>query len=70
MKTPLNETGQIFGHLLLDFLNELLHKEEGKIVSLSYLKTERLGISETSRKAVFDLTPEEYRAYIDRLNSY
>jgi predicted transposase/invertase (TIGR01784 family) len=41
--------------LLLDFLNELLHKEEGKIVSLSYLKTERLGISETSRKAVFDL---------------
>ena len=41
--------------LLLDFLNELLHKEEGKIVSLSYLKTERLGISESSRKAVFDL---------------
>jgi predicted transposase/invertase (TIGR01784 family) len=41
--------------LLLDFLNELLHKEEGKIVSLSYLKTERLGISESSRKAIFDL---------------
>jgi predicted transposase/invertase (TIGR01784 family) len=41
--------------LLLDFLNELLHKEEGKIVSLSYLKTERLGISEESRKAVFDI---------------
>jgi len=41
--------------LLIDFLNELLHKEEGKIVSLSYLKTERLGISEASRKAVFDL---------------
>ena len=41
--------------LLLDFLNELLHKEEGKIVSLSYLKTERLGISEASRKAIFDL---------------
>ena len=41
--------------LLLDFLNELLHKEEGKIVSLSYLKTERLGISEGSRKAIFDL---------------
>jgi predicted transposase/invertase (TIGR01784 family) len=41
--------------LLLDFLNELLHKEEGKIVSLSYLKTEKLGISEGSRKAVFDL---------------
>ena len=41
--------------LLLDFLNELLHKEEGKIVSITYLKTERLGISEQSRKAVFDL---------------
>ena len=41
--------------LLLDFLNELLHKEEGKIVSLSYLKTERLGFSSESRKAVFDL---------------
>jgi len=41
--------------LLLNFLNELLHKEEGKIVSITYLKTERLGISEESRKAVFDL---------------
>jgi predicted transposase/invertase (TIGR01784 family) len=41
--------------LLLDFLNELLHKEEGKIISMTYLKTERLGISEESRKAVFDL---------------
>jgi len=41
--------------LLLNFLNELLHKEEGKIVSLSYLKTERLGVSEESRKAIFDL---------------
>ena len=41
--------------LLLDFLNELLHREEGKIVSLSYLQTEKLGISAESRKAVFDL---------------
>jgi len=41
--------------LLLDFLNELLHQEEGRIVSITYLKTERLGISEESRKAVFDL---------------
>jgi len=41
--------------LLLDFLNELLHQEEGKIVSITYLKTERLGISEESRKAVFDI---------------
>jgi len=41
--------------LLLDFLNELLHREEGKIVSISYLKTEKLGVSEEARKAVFDL---------------
>ena len=41
--------------LLLDFLNELLRKREGKIVSLSYLKTERLGVSKESRKAVFDI---------------
>ena len=26
--------------LLLDFLNELLHKKEGKIVKLTYLKSE------------------------------
>ena len=47
--------------LLLDFLNELLHKKEGKIVSLSYLKSEKLGISEESRKAVFDLHCENER---------
>jgi hypothetical protein len=41
--------------LLLDFLNELLQKDEGKIISITYLKTERLGMSEESRKAVFDL---------------
>jgi predicted transposase/invertase (TIGR01784 family) len=41
--------------LLLDFLNELLHKEEGKIVSLSYLKNEMLGVSAADRKAVFDI---------------
>ena len=41
--------------LLLDFLNELLHEEQGKIVSISYLKTEKLGSSEKTRKAVFDL---------------
>ena len=41
--------------LLLDFLNELLHKEEGRIVFISYLKTEKLGFSENSRKAVFDI---------------
>ncbi|MCL2130869.1 MAG: Rpn family recombination-promoting nuclease/putative transposase [Lentimicrobiaceae bacterium] len=41
--------------LLLDFLNELLHKEEGKIVSITYLKSDMLGVSEESRKAVFDI---------------
>jgi predicted transposase/invertase (TIGR01784 family) len=41
--------------LLLDFLNELLHKKEGKIVSLTYLKSEQLGRSEEDRKAIFDL---------------
>jgi len=41
--------------LLLDFLNELLHNKEGKIVNLTYLKSEQLGRSEEDRKAVFDL---------------
>jgi len=41
--------------LLLDFLNELLHKKEGKIVNLTYLKSEHLGRSEEDRKAIFDL---------------
>ena len=41
--------------LLLDFLNELLYKKEGRIVSLTYLKNEKLGRSDEDRKAVFDL---------------
>jgi len=41
--------------LLLDFLNELLFEEQGRIVSLSYLKSEKLGITQSSRRAVFDL---------------
>ncbi|MBN2683009.1 MAG: PD-(D/E)XK nuclease family transposase [Bacteroidales bacterium] len=41
--------------LLLDFLNELLHEEQGKIVSLTYLKSEHLGTTELDRKAIFDL---------------
>jgi len=41
--------------LLLDFLNEILHKEEGQIVSIAYLKLEKLGITASSRRAVFDL---------------
>jgi len=36
-------------------LNELLQKNEGKIVSLTYLKSEQLGRSEEDRKAIFDL---------------
>lgn len=41
--------------LLLDFLNELLKNEQGKITSLTYLKSDKLGYSEDDRKAVFDL---------------
>ena len=41
--------------LLLDFLNELLHQKEGKIINLTYLKSEQLGRSEEDRKAIFDL---------------
>jgi len=41
--------------LLLDFLNELLRKKAGEIVSLSYLKNDKLGVSAASRKAVFDI---------------
>lgn len=41
--------------ILLDFLNELLYQEQGRIVSLTYLKNEQLGRSEYDRKAVYDL---------------
>lgn len=41
--------------LLLDFLNELLHAEQGKIMHLTYLKSDRLGSSDEDRKAIFDL---------------
>ena len=41
--------------LLLDFLNELLKKDTGNIVSISYLQNEQMGISEESRKAIFDI---------------
>lgn len=41
--------------LLVDFLNELLAEEQGKIKKLTYLKSDRLGTSEEERKAVFDL---------------
>jgi len=41
--------------LLIDFLNEILKDQQGRIVDLSYLKTEQLGKSELDRKAIFDL---------------
>ena len=41
--------------LLLDFLNELLKEEQGKITELTYLKNENLGVTELNRKAIFDL---------------
>jgi len=41
--------------LLLDFLNQLLQKEQGNIVSLTYLKNEQLGRSINDCRAIFDL---------------
>lgn len=41
--------------LLLDFLNELLYEEQGKIVDLTYLNNEQLGRNELDRRAIFDL---------------
>jgi predicted transposase/invertase (TIGR01784 family) len=41
--------------LLIDFLNELLVKQEGRITDLTYLKNEHLGHSSVDRKAIFDL---------------
>ncbi|WKN46194.1 Rpn family recombination-promoting nuclease/putative transposase [Tunicatimonas pelagia] len=47
--------------LLLDFLNELLKEEQGRITELTYLKSDKLGSSEDDRKAVFDLYCENER---------
>ncbi|WP_448519370.1 Rpn family recombination-promoting nuclease/putative transposase [Rhodoflexus sp.] len=47
--------------LLLDFLNELLQQEQGRITSLTYLKSDRLGSSEEDRRAIFDLYCENER---------
>jgi len=41
--------------LLIDFLNQLLKKEQGCIKTLTYLKNEHLGRSEADRRAVYDL---------------
>lgn len=42
-------------YLLLDFLNESLKDQQGRITNLTYLKTEQLGKTELDRKAIFDL---------------
>jgi len=47
--------------LLLDFLNELLSAEQGRIIDLTYLKTEYVGYTLSDRKAVFDLYCENER---------
>jgi predicted transposase/invertase (TIGR01784 family) len=57
---------KIFGEepnkdLLLDFLNELLKKEQGAIKSSTYLKSEHLGNLTLDRKAIFDLYCENER---------
>jgi predicted transposase/invertase (TIGR01784 family) len=41
--------------LLLDFLNTVLHEEEGVITSLEFSKNEHLGKMELDRKVVFDI---------------
>ena len=41
--------------LLLDFLNELLRDNEGEIIEISYLPSEKLPIAQGDRKAIFDL---------------
>ncbi|NCP85629.1 MAG: PD-(D/E)XK nuclease family transposase [Bacteroidetes bacterium] len=41
--------------LLLDFLNELLKEEAGKITDLTYLKTEFVGYTLSDRRSVYDI---------------
>ncbi len=41
--------------ILMEFLNALLKKEEGKIVNLTYLPLEQLGTIFDDRKAIFDI---------------
>lgn len=47
--------------LLLDFLNELLRDEQGRITALTYLKNENLGTTDLDRKAIFDIYCENER---------
>ncbi|SEH07307.1 Rpn family recombination-promoting nuclease/putative transposase [Candidatus Venteria ishoeyi] len=41
--------------ILIDFLNELLQKDTGRITDLTYLSPEQLGRDADSRKAIFDI---------------
>ena len=41
--------------LLLDFLNALLHKDTGRIESISYMKNEQVGRAEYDRRAIYDI---------------
>ncbi|WP_353573267.1 Rpn family recombination-promoting nuclease/putative transposase, partial [Candidatus Albibeggiatoa sp. nov. BB20] len=41
--------------LLIDFLNQLLQNDTGKIKELNYLPLEQLGQNEDARKAIFDI---------------
>ena len=47
--------------ILIDFLNELLRKDEGKIQEIIYLSPEQLGRTSGNRKAIFDLYCENER---------
>jgi len=47
--------------ILMDFLNELLKKENEKIVDLTYLSLEQLGRSIDARKAIFDIYCENQK---------
>jgi len=41
--------------ILIDFLNELLRRDEEKIKEITYLSPEQLGRTSGDRKAIFDL---------------
>ncbi|MCB2261654.1 MAG: Rpn family recombination-promoting nuclease/putative transposase [Candidatus Thiosymbion ectosymbiont of Robbea hypermnestra] len=41
--------------LLIDFLNELLRRDEGEIKDITYLSPEQLGRTSGDRKAIFDI---------------
>ncbi len=47
--------------ILIDFLNELLRKDEGEIVDLAYLSKEQLGRAIDNRKAIFDIYCENQK---------